>query len=209
MALLFGGASSAYAQAFPSTSAIDNFNRAAPLGANWITDPACSDGMTISGSTVAISAVAGYGCARYDAATYGADSETFATIATLPNSGLDMGLSVRSGNYGVTLINVSGSNNDVAQISKPGTPSIGGDCALSMDLAAGQVWGLRALGDQITVYVNGTLKCTRTDATHAGGGKLGMYASDPPNAWDDFGGGTMPATAGCTGGGLLLGAGRC
>jgi hypothetical protein len=208
MALLFGGASSAYAQAFPSTSVIDNFNRGS-LGANWITAPACSDGMAISGSTIAISAVVGYGCARYDAATYNADAEVYATIATVPNTGLDMGLSVRDGNYGVTLIRVSGTNNDVAQISKPGTPSIGGDCALAMDLVAGQVWGLRAVGSTLTVYADGTLKCTRTDSTHAGGGKLEMYASDPPNAWDDFGGGSMAAPGACTGGGLLLGAGRC
>jgi hypothetical protein len=198
LSILLTAAPQASGQAFPSTVVLDNFNRAS-LGAAWSTTAGCTNGMTISGSIVAISAAADYGCATYETTTYGTNVEVFATMTMVPNVGLDAGLSVRGGAYGFALIRNSGTNDDVAQIGKPGTPAIGGDCPLGMDLAAGQVWGLRSVysspNTTLTLYVDGVLKCTRSDSTPTGGGKLQMYVSNPPNAWDNFGGGDMPVTA--------------
>jgi hypothetical protein len=72
--------------AFPTTSVLDNFNRAT-LGTNWTNDPfhGGATAFPIQGS-VAVGGT-GYSEEWWNVATYGPDCECYVTISTNPTSG--------------------------------------------------------------------------------------------------------------------------
>jgi hypothetical protein len=203
-ALLLASASSAWAQAFPATSVLDNFITNGALPGTWLIT---LNTPIVSGNAF-VSNAAQYAAADWNT-TFTADQEVYATISTMPIAGLDMGLNLRSGDVSATLVSLSGAPpNDYGEIWAGGS-KITPDCPLGVEMAVGQQWGLRAIGATITLYLNGATICTRVDPSPTTGtSRIGLYVSDAPNAWDVFGGGSVVAATGaCTGGLTLRGVG--
>jgi hypothetical protein len=202
-ALLLASTSPAWAQAFPATSPLDNFNTNGALPGTWLIT---LNTPIVSGNAFVSNSAAQYAAADWNT-TFTADQEVYATIGTLPAGGLDMGFNLRSNDVGLVLVSLSGTPpNDYAQIYAGGS-QIGLDCPVGVELTVGQQWGLRVIGATITLYLNGAVlsACTRTDPSPTtGSSRIGLYVSNSPNAWDAFGGGSVVAAAGACPGGLTL-----
>ena len=70
---------------------------------------------------------------------------------------------------------------------------MGADIAITH--SANEEWKIRAVGDQITLYKNGTLQATRTDSGITGAGYIGIGISGAASSMNDFGGGAVSTTA--------------
>lgn len=186
--------------AFPTTSVLDNFNRAdGALGSNWST-PTFAAGFNIS-SNVAFGSTTG-NIQYWNVATYGPDFEIYADIPNLPGSGQQCGLT------GGVLQQTSAITLDGYAVAythgSPGTLAIqritNGVVAAtvassSQTLSAGDQIGLSRVGTTLTSYINGTQIDTGTDSTHTGAGYLLMFSTNTTNSFDDFGGGTLSGAA--------------
>lgn len=195
--------------AFPSTSVLDDFNRAnGAVGSNY-TIPTFLSGMNVSSNTC-VSAGAN-GLAVYNVATY-TDCEVYATLTTKPSDGNSATLQWRLVQYSSVLTldgyyiqinSVAGAGNDTIQVNRVtnAAPTAIG-AAFTQEIANGDVIGVRMVGDTIEVFVNGTSLGTRTDSTYTGAGTLALGFSTTSGAWDDFGGGAYVAPS-RTGRGML------
>jgi hypothetical protein len=209
--------------AFPTTSVLDDFNRADGLlvdtGTNWSNDTfnygAGSTALTIV-SNVAAPTNASYGEAYWDVGTFGPDSEAYGTITTLPHEGGDMGLAIcvqspdTTGADGYRLIYKRLAGTDTVEIRRvdngnnPGT-LIGS--ITSQEIAAGDSLGLEKIGSTVAAYYKAaagswTLLTSGTDSTY-GTGFIGLYSfsTGTNGRWDNFGGGTVVGGGGGSEGG--------
>jgi hypothetical protein len=202
--------------AFPTTSVIDDFNRAnaSDLGSNWTR--AFNFGVASNRLTVASNRATPpanfYGEDAYTAASYGPDSEAYATLISTPAAGGDFGVFARytgpnASAQGYRLaITAAGSWQVSAYTGGSTTPRNIGSAA-SQAVAAGDSFGMEVTGTGATVTIklyhkpaagSWTLLATVTD-THAnritGSGNVGVYSfnNGSGGALDDFGGGTVVA----------------
>ncbi len=193
--------------AFPTTSVLDNFNRAdeAPLANSTWTTPL--DG---SNSLALISNKVGYGGgagalaeAYWSASTFGPDAEAYVDLVTRGTEGQysSLWLRVVSPNTGSlsgyrARFNFFGAG-DVVELH-----SFTADAGTSLtnlnitpNLAAGDAYGFEVISNHLTVYkrVSGIWSSVGTfdDSTNAGAGYIGLTAGT--NTWvgDNFGGGTV------------------
>ncbi len=193
--------------AIPSS---DNFNRANenPIGGNWTNES--SDTMQIASNVVWPAAGANLAMAYWNADSYNANQFSQATIGGAALGSNYAGVAVRMaagaltayiygdvvGTYKIQKI-VAGTTTDIQTCS--GTPT------------ASDVLKLSVSGTSLTGTVNGGSTCNGTDSSIASGqpgiwgySSLGNSTVDDWSADNVSGGG-----GGCTGGLLLLGAGKC
>jgi len=145
--------------AFPTTGVLDNFNRAS-IGSDWTEDIYdFGDANFAISSNQASPGNIYYSSAWWNVETFGADSEVYVTIATLPGAGEGIGLGIRYADVGTN--GVDGYNIYYEKASGTDTVIImrlddGSDTQLgatiSQDFSAGDGIGVEAISSQIIVY---------------------------------------------------------
>jgi hypothetical protein len=206
--------------AFPTTSVLDDFNRAnGALGSNWTNDPF---GTTQPAPAITSNAVTfgTFGCAAWwNPGTFGADSEVFCTVATKPANGtgflqllarIQTPGSTAGDAYKAELSPATGTDTvDVYRVINGVDTAVG---SVSQEFNAGDKVGMEVTGTGATV----TIKIFRHDGVSwaqvgasisdtnaarivtAGNIGLGCFQSTATAVADDFGGGTLAAGGGAT-----------
>lgn len=191
---------------FPTTSVLDNFNRAneGPPMTGW-TDSwrPSADGHQVS-SNVAIGSTVNDNTSYWNT-TIGPDLEVYGTIAS--GTTTYRGLSARlvsegtSGVDGYELIVFGGNSIQLARWDDNVQTNVG--ATITQTISAGDSFGMKVVGSAFTIYyclagtgcgVGGAgwtqLSTPRTDSTYSAAGKLGIR-TESTATWDDFGGGTL------------------
>jgi len=185
--------------AFPVTGILDPFTRAdtgPPPSGSWTTST--GTGHKVVSNTCAPDT--GGSGSVWSAAQFAATQEVYATISTMVPAGQTFTLVVRqvtaanylSNHYEIACVPAAG--NGVIQVWKRvgGVwTQLGADINTGADWANGDVFGLRAVGNVLEVYRNGTLLATRTDTDISGGGYIGLWNGEVTCRWDNFGGGSL------------------
>jgi parallel beta-helix repeat protein len=183
---------------FPSTTVLDNFNRAnGVLTSPWV--GMNNSQMYINTNAAAAGPASGRWQSRYEGSGPFTDSESYATLAVLDDwqlvgvrvqqttagSGLNSGYYAQ---YGGGTFNITKKVNNVET-------SLG---TMSLTLAAGDKIGIRVIGNTITAYSyqsgTWTLRLTATDSTFTSGYlamEQGTANSSQTGRLDDFGGGNI------------------
>jgi len=204
--------------AFPTTGVIDDFTRAnnADLGTNWTVIDSLPGLQLISNAAAAGSAAI---CAEFwNVGNFGADSEAYVTIATLPGNAGNVDLFVRlttetgtADGYGVEFAQESGTDQTYAyRMDNLVATQLG--ASVGANFSAGDKLGLEAIGTTINVY-RFTASAwaqilTRTDATYTTAGKIGILADTTAVRLDDYGGGTVVVASATSKRKALLGVGQ-
>ena len=200
--------------AFPTTSVLDNFTGTdgtdLPVySTNWArTDTNMGGNLEIQGN--AATAIAAAAESDYwTVSNFGPDSEAFITFTTLPPSVTFNGISLRLvqeggtgtvDGYQVVLRPSAGAANDVVRyfrIDNAVFTTLGAD--ITQEFATGDALGLEMIGTTLKAYYKasggswGTIGTSRTDATYASAGKIGIYCDNTTVRMDSFGGGTVAA----------------
>jgi hypothetical protein len=188
------------AAAFPQTAVLDNFNRAnGVIGGNWVDQ-------TASYSIVSNALVPKLGdvYVEWNGATFGADQEAYVTLNTISTSAPEhnlmlktQGTTWRAGHIEVSY-NAAASKVIVYTFTPPSMWQTIGTIG-NVTFAAGSQFGARARNDgTVQVYRNGVLLDSVSVAGWAYaalGGRIGLSCSNATaSRFDDFGGGTVPAT---------------
>jgi glucose/arabinose dehydrogenase len=181
---------------FPTTSVLDDFNRAdGPVGSPWVRDVS---GVTISGNK--LHPISPGFSIIWDGAVYGPNQEAFVTIDPLATNAPehDLMLKVQGTNENNGRIEVR--YDDTANLVAIGTydpiNSWQGTATFPLTLASGDQLGARALQDgTVEVFKNGIM-IGSTSITfwpfYAGGGRIGMtLVGAVSSLLDDFGGGDV------------------
>ncbi len=187
---------------FPTTSVIDNFNRAA-IGANYTAAPFGYGGaLVIVSSTLLGGANAeDDNSAYYNVATYGPHTEAYITYVTKnTDDGYGPALYIRLTDVGNDCYSVDiqdyGSATD--QITKSrlddGVP-IQLDSDIAQEIAAGDSFGVEMIGSTLTPYYKSgasawVAKTPSSDATYTAAGYIGIYIPSNVARLDNLGGGT-------------------
>ena len=201
---VYSNTASATTQAgsFPTTSVLDNFNRAnagPPPSSNWAgpIQPSHPQLAVVANSSAPVGAE---GQDYWSAASFGPDQEVYATVPSFNNNYVGMWLRVSNANasnltgylvafykagYGTNTIRVF--RFDSAGIA----PQLGADIAQT--ITDGDSIGASIVGNTITVYYKvgagaWTNRGTRTDNTYSTSGRIGLEIGS--GSVDDFGGGT-------------------
>ncbi len=183
---------------FPSTSVLDNFNRAnGAIGSNWTGQNPSS--FTVSSNQLAISASGLDSYVAWIPASFGADQEAYVTLSQVSPNGLQQGLLLKAASDGTAAIKVVyvAAVNVVrvfTYTTAGGWVQRGADISVTMN--NGDQFGARAkTNGDVEVYKNGSLLATRDVtawAPYTGGGLIGLWYSNVSSAIvDDFGGGNV------------------
>ena len=196
--------------AFPTTSVLDNFNRADenPLGnGNW-SNPwyAGLNNLKILTNEVT-STGSGFGSAWWSASTFGPDSECFATIAGQPTLNQAFNVIVRSVNNNTASLDgyqahfETGAVDDTVQIQRiddTATTTLG--ATITQGFINGDAIGVEIIGSTLRAYRKPSggswaqIGTDRTDATYSAAGNIALGIGDNISGKaDDFGGGTVIA----------------
>ena len=188
--------------AFPTTSVIDPFTQAdGPLSASWTTPLFTGDNtLRVLSNECARSAGGGsFGNAYWNVATFGPDCEVYGTGTVKPSSGLYIGLWLRTTSPSTATPDAyfgeirDGANQEINIVNDGVFATLG--ASVPQAWAAGDKWGLEAIGDQIVLYLfsggSWTAIITRTDATYSAAGNIGLEIDGTAARWDAFGGGTV------------------
>lgn len=202
--------------AFPTTSILDNFNRAdGAIGGSWTAPMWTGDGTPqISTNQLTGAAnVGNYYDAYWNASSFGPDTEAYVTIATRGNAGNadELYIDVRGTPGTVTSYQLDiamGSPNDTWQVIKTvsGAGSTLGATYTSQNISAGDSVGIEVTGSS-TVTINiyykpsggsWTLLFSRTDSTSpiTAAGRISIGVKNNIYRLDDYGGGTIVAASG-------------
>lgn len=191
--------------AFPVTRILDDFNRAdeGPPMTGWVTANA-------PGHKVLSNQMAPHGSGAVSSwnTQYPARQEMFLTYAVVPPTGDGTGLIVRledpadffSDSYAVYTFTQAGAGNDFVQFWKAVagvSTQLGADVALPSDMVNGDQYGLRAVGNTLSFFQNGSQVDTRTDSEITSAGYLAHYDGGNTARVDDFGGGPFRALPIC------------
>lgn len=180
----------------PSTSVLDNFNRAnGALGANWSSIASSGNQPTIN-SNVAQGPSASQTGVYWNPNTFGPDSEVFHTVTAFTGS-TNVSLYLRmkdvgTANYdGYQVVLQSNGTWELRRLDNAAiTVLTSGDLGTANN--GDQMW-FNAVGSTLTFYVNGTQIAQTTDATYAAAGYIGFgHGNSTSSKSDDFGGGTVP-----------------
>lgn len=191
---------------FPTTSLLDDFNRAdGPLGPAWTDDYAGNGGgrgLRVVGNQAAGN-LAAENTGWYSAQVFPSDQEAWTTVSVAQSTGEYLGVALRLTSPGVS---VSGYEFDYAKLA--GTDSIeiyrvdSGvytqlGTSVAQEIAAGDQIGAQTIGSTLTFWhrpAGGawTQLVERTDTTYSGSGYLGLFLGGNVVRVDDFGGGEIP-----------------
>lgn len=185
---------------FPTTSVLDNFNRAdGVIGAAWSGD---TGALQYSVASNKLDVLTG-GLITWNAGKFGADQEVFLTYSTIDTDAgeVDLVLKQQTAGNGDELIEVLYSHaNTRVEVWTNDTPTTGwtqrGANITGITLAAGDVFGASVdAAGFVRVYVNGTEIGNRDCSAwphYAGTGFIGIWALSAGDAiLDDFGGGDV------------------
>lgn len=187
---------------FPTTSVIDNFNRAnegPPPSANW-SGPIRPGQPRLKVVTNQVVANADDNAEDYwSNATFGPDSEAYITIPTFSNDHSSVYLRLQApGTAGVDgyreLSSAFSSVTQIYRVDDTVHTQLGAD--ISQAWSNGDAHGADIVVSTITAYRKpsggswGSLG-TRTDNTYAGAGNIGLNMNSINQTGDDFGGGTI------------------
>lgn len=188
--------------AFPTQGVIDNFNRGS-LGTNWTTLLGTID--IVSSTVLGCSSAPGIG--EYNVTTYGADSECYFTITTVP--GTDQYVSALARMTTLSIATTDGymvrvykrtttDEWEIHRIDNATATQLG--ATMTQEFAANDSVGIEVAGTTITAYfkTGGSWSAVgnRTDATYGAAGYLGAIFGDTTGRVDDFSGGTIGAGGG-------------
>lgn len=185
--------------AFPTTSVLDNFNRAdagPPPSASWTTDYYAFGlpGLKVSSNTCVPDAA--FAASWWSASSFSANQEGFVTVSTFVNEAEvaariqvpgTAGIDCYSIYVNTTAWRLYRTDNQVSTIIANG----------SVTFANGERLGIECNGTTITGYrytggAWGSLGST-TDATYNTTGFIGIYFGSASSVADDFGGGAVVA----------------
>jgi RHS repeat-associated protein len=186
---------------FPTTSVLDNFNRAnGAIGNNWTGQNTSS--FTVSSNQLAINSSGLDSFVVWNPASYSADQEAYVTISQISANGLEQGLLLKAASNGTAAIKVVyvAATNIVkvfTYTTAQGWVQRGADISVTMN--NGDQFGARAKADgDVEVYRNGSLLGTVSVTAwspYTGGGYIGLWYSNVSGAVvDDFGGGNISAS---------------
>lgn len=193
--------------AFPTTSLLDDFNRAneVPATTNWSGPMESGDGSMNVNSNRLRPDGAGFSASWYDLSTFGPDCEAWVTIDTKETEDAgQMEVRIRLQDVGTAGLDgyivryLPKSGTDVVQIRRfdnGSTTQLGAD--INQDFDAGDGLGIECIGNQISAYRRSagvwSLLGTRTDSTYTGAGYIGLadHLGNAVGFFDDFGGGTV------------------
>lgn len=198
--------------AFPTTSILDNFNRADESPATgW---PGVVDGnysqslKVVSNQGACIDATDAY---PYWGTSYAADQEGWITVIgsgfcslyarlnPIANASVD--------GYEVE-VDIAGDAVNIKRVDGAVSTLLG--ASISQAFASGDAIGIECIGNDVSAYYKPAAGAwssslgTRTDATYNQAGYPGLYLSQNTMIVDDFGGGEVVVAAGATHGPLLL-----
>jgi len=190
--------------AFPTTSVLDNFNRAdGELGSNW-SNPAYS-----TFGPLAIISNTAYSPSPYDdgywnVATFGPDCEVYVTLTTIQGESEYVYIYARYVNPG-TLCDgyklghkyVAAGNDSFKFYRSDNGADTQIGATIYSNIVQGDKLGLEIVGSTLTpyIYTSGAWSAleTRTDTTYSAAGYIGICPTTSTPRLDDFGGGTIAA----------------
>lgn len=199
--------------AFPTTSVLDDFNRAnGAIGSNWVAG--FGDPLPAVNTNSARGAAAGwYGAVWAPSGTpasFGPDCEAYYTIAVAnlasaqPAGVLARVSTPTSGTFSGYMARVHSSTGEPELVRfDAGTPTTL-DTAIGVTPVAGDKIGLSCIGSTISIWYApagvwpGAATKTVTDATYGSAGAICVSINQTganSNGFDDFGGGTLGAAA--------------
>lgn len=186
---------------FPSTSVLDDFNRAnGSIGSNW---SGYTSVFSISDNQLKANTGGSDTYIFWGNTTFGANQEVYVTISDLNTDYWQLSLMLKSQSntsYGNGLIEVFyQANSDTLQVWTYDLPTNNWEkhgADVSVVLSAGDQYGARALADgTLEIYKNGSLVATRDVHSwpgSSGEGYIGLwYADASAQKLDDFGGGNV------------------
>lgn len=171
----------------PSGRLLDDFNRAS-LGANWTTGILTSDGLTINASTTLVWAGAGYRSGAYwNVVDFGPNVCVIVDVSTAPGTDNDgFGLYLRLVQLGTSTVDGYAVNIDLfsgvftwtpQRLDNGAATQLGATVAQAV--VAGDQIALMMVGSELTGWRKASggswsQVFTRTDATYAAAGKIGV-----------------------------------
>jgi len=172
---------------FPSTSIIDDFDRAS-IGSDW-TDVA--NGITISSNEAAGSTADANNSAYYNASSYADGYEVYITLTTAVNDTSLYHLNGSYNGYGL-LASPAGETIEIQEIASGSPTTLG--AAISQTLSNGDAVGLKKDGSTLTAYYKASGGSwaeigNRTDSTYSVTGNFFLQIYSTTGRCDDFGGG--------------------
>ena len=187
----------------PTTSVLDNFNRAnGPVGSNWsLIKSSGFTGMNVSGNVAVDASTTVYAFNYWNAASFGPDAEAYVTVASYSGDTVRVGARVIGGtNYSGYFVSVSSTGAwSIIRIDNGGSP---------VTLASGVTQQI-STGDRIAIRIIGSVVTALHYTAGGGWGQVLGYdtASDAvrytaagrlalefrAGAFDDFGGGSITA----------------
>lgn len=194
--------------AFPTTSLLDDFNRANIQlngDGNW-TSPMITGDSALSVESNVVSGAGSFASAYWSVAAFGANQEAYVTVSTKPGTGEAVevwgritgggGSSVSA--YFVDVSIAAGADQWRIWKSVSGTQSALGASAVSQEINAGDSIGIEISGSTITAYykTGGTWSSVTSvsDSDVTGTGNIGMVLQGTTARLDDFSGGTLAAS---------------
>lgn len=183
---------------------LDDFERADenPLSGsgNWPANADTGDGdLILSSNQVTCATIATSNMHWHE--TFGPHCEVFVTVATLPGGAKNVTLFLRLQNAGTATpsgyVAVFVSATPALLIYSRNDDGVGTTLGATEEFTwtAGDVMGLRMIGNKLQAYQNGVALGTgRTDSTYAAAGKIGLGGNDTTLRLDDFGGGTLASS---------------
>lgn len=194
--------------AFPTTSILDNFNRAnqgPPPSASWGGDAfsGVASQLKVISNQLANGAGA-FSSAYWSAATFGPDSEVYCTVNTLPANGNELAFFVaRLTTPGATATAVAlytQAPNFWQFYKIVGGAQTALGASFTQAISAGDSIGFAIVGTQYQAWYKAAAGAwtqiqTLSDASVAGTGVIGLEMQTAVTMLDDFGGGTVVAAS--------------
>lgn len=192
--------------AFPTTSVLDDFNRAnGALGANYSEEPfndTIEASFAIATNVVSLTADA-YGSVWYNAASYGPNAEVYIDIPVAAAAGaynlylrIAQPSAAASTGDGYKVEQINGAGLTFYRVDN-GVSTALGATDVTADLASGDKFGAAIIGQTLYAYryTSGAWAgygTSRTDTTYTAAGFIGfgLYDLGGTSRYDNFGGGT-------------------
>jgi predicted outer membrane repeat protein len=184
---------------FPLNPVLDNFNRAnGAIGTSW---SGYTSAFSIASNQLDVNANGWNTSILWKGSSFGADQEAYVTFAQVDSGSNEQSLVLKSQSSsgtttGLIYILYDGASKTVQVWTyHPTQDWVQYGASIPVTFAAGDQLGARARPDgTVEVYRNGTLLGTRSITSwpyYAGGGYIGLWMVNAPNALlDNFGGGT-------------------
>lgn len=193
---------------FPTTSVLDNFNRAnGGLGANWSNALVSGDGSFAINTNVVAAAGAGFSSGWWTA-SFGPASEVIVDIPTLAGNNTDIDIYIRIVNPGASNITSyladyhqqAGTDLVIFQRQDDSSTLVQVGSTVNQDFTAADSFGLEGIGSTFRLMrkTGGTwsqLGSNYTDSTRSAAGFIGMDMQGTTGRLDNFGGGTVVTSA--------------